>query len=104
MPEPAKRRQLSRPVVPTPEPAPLAATTASQQEQRRSSRRAMPLRSWWQIGHPAATRDGASVAAAYRAIYGNNPPKKQNCNVYLAPELDAVAEYRSSEKWYRNNL
>ncbi len=64
----------------------------------------MPLRSWWQIGHPAATRDGASVAAAYRAIYGNNPPKKQNCNVYLAPELDAVAEYTSSEKWNQNNL
>jgi hypothetical protein len=64
----------------------------------------MPLRAWWQLGHPTGGMDGATVAAAYRAIYGNNPPKKQNCNVYLAPELDAVAEYRSSEKWYRNNL
>ena len=69
-----------------------------------ANRRSMPLRAWWQLGHPAATSDGATVAAAYRAIYGKNPPKKQNCNVYLAPELDAVAEYRSSEKWYRNNL
>ena len=104
MPEPAQRQQLSLPVVLTPEPAPPAATTASQQEQRSSSRRAMPLRSWWQIGDPAATRDGATVAAAYRAIYGNKPPKKQNCNVYFSSELDAVSKYMSSEKWTESTL
>lgn len=90
-PEQLATSSLALPVVLTTEPAP-------------ANRRSMPLRAWWQLGHPAGGMDGASVAAAYRAIYGNNPPKKQNCNVYLAPELDAVAEYTSSDKWYRNNL
>lgn len=105
MPAPAERQQLSLPVVPTPEPAPLAATTTSQPEpSRQVSRRAMPLRSWWQLGHPAASRDGATVAAAYRAIYGSTAPKRQGRNVYLSSELDAIDEYMSSEKWTESRL
>ena len=83
-PEELAMSSLTLPVVLTTEPAP-------------ANRRSIPLRAWWQLGHPAATSYGATVAAAYRAIYGKNPPKKQNCNVYLAAELDAVAEYMSSE-------
>jgi len=100
MPAPAERRQLTLPVVLTQEPAPLAATTAASPEpSRQASRRAMPLRAWWQLGHPAATRDGATVAAAYRALYGNTAPKRQGACVYLASELDAVDEYLASERW-----
>lgn len=100
MPAPGERRQLSLPVLQPPEPAPLAAITAAGPEpSKQASRRAMPLRAWWQLGHPAAIRDGATVAAAYRALYGNTAPKRQGACVYLASELDAVSEYLAGETW-----
>lgn len=99
---PTDRQQLVLPVVITPaEPAPLATANNGRQApgRQQANRRALPLRSWWQIGHPAAVRDGATVASAYRALYGIAAPKKQGSNVYMAPELDAVEDYLTSEKW-----
>ena len=100
------RQQLSLPVVLAPEPAPLVRSAATAEPAtsqvappRTPQRRALALRLWWQIGHPAARRDGSTIAAAYRAIYGIPAPKKQGINVYLAAELDAIEEYLAAEQW-----
>jgi hypothetical protein len=100
------RRQLSLPVVLLSEPTTsgLGATDAGAAVRpvatpRASQRQALALRLWWQLGHPAAKRDGSTIAAAYRAAYGTPVPKKQGRNVYLKAELDAVEEYLVAEQW-----
>ena len=100
------RQQLSLPVVLTTEPARMARSAATAEPAagqsapvRAPRRRALALRLWWQLGHPAAKRDGSTIAAAYRAIYGMPAAKKQGTNVYLAAELDAIEEYMTAEQW-----